>query len=217
METMEIQLRVVHSSWAPNVVMGTFSLNDHFATVLFDYVVDYSFFSTKFLPLLDVKPNNLNFCYVIEMANGRNEETNKIICRCTLLVEGIPINIDLIPFGHGSFDVVVGIEWLMKHRAEIICYEKIIRIALPNGETLEVRGEQPKKDQKRLSSMKTDERILKDIIVRDFPEVFTEDLSGLPPTCKVEFRIDLIPRAMPVAKSPYRLAPFKMQELANQL
>ncbi|GJY74039.1 putative reverse transcriptase domain-containing protein [Tanacetum coccineum] len=132
METMEIQLRVVHSSWAPNVVM-------------------------------DVKPNNLNFSYVIEMENGRNEETNKIICGCTLVLEGIPINIDLIPFGPGSFDVVVGMEWLTKHRAEIICYEKIIRIALPNGETIKVHGEQPEKDQKRLSSMKTYEKKLKDI------------------------------------------------------
>nr|GFC64429.1 hypothetical protein [Tanacetum cinerariifolium] len=59
---------------------------------------------------------------------------------------------------------------------------------------------------------------LKDIpVVREFPDVFLEDLSGLPPSRKVEFRIDLIHGAMPVAKSPYRLAPTEMQELANQL
>ncbi|GJW99224.1 hypothetical protein Tco_0181032 [Tanacetum coccineum] len=55
------------------------------------------------------------------------------------------------------------------------------------------------------------------LVVRDFPGVFPKDLSGLPPSHEVEFRIDLIPGAMPVAKSPYRLAPAKMQELSNQL
>ncbi|GKF97074.1 putative reverse transcriptase domain-containing protein, partial [Tanacetum coccineum] len=66
--------------------------------------------------------------------------------------------------------------------------------------------------------MKVDERKLKDIhVVRNFPGVFPKDLSGLPPSCEVEFRIDLIPGAMPVAKSPYRLAPTEMQELSNRL
>ncbi|GJZ88800.1 putative reverse transcriptase domain-containing protein [Tanacetum coccineum] len=66
--------------------------------------------------------------------------------------------------------------------------------------------------------MKVNESILEDIpIVRDLPNVFPEDLSGLPPSHEVEFHIDLIPRSMPVAKSPYRLAPMEMQELSNQL
>ncbi|GJV33814.1 hypothetical protein Tco_1394214 [Tanacetum coccineum] len=66
--------------------------------------------------------------------------------------------------------------------------------------------------------MKVNEPKLEDIpIVRKFPGVFPEDLSGLPPPRVVEFRIDLIPGAMPVAKLPYRLAPTKMQELSNQL
>nr|GFB15654.1 putative reverse transcriptase domain-containing protein [Tanacetum cinerariifolium] len=66
--------------------------------------------------------------------------------------------------------------------------------------------------------MKVNELKLKDIpIIREFHDVFPEDLSGLPPSREVEFRIDLIHGAMPVAKSPYRLAPTEMQELANQL
>ncbi|GKD22906.1 hypothetical protein Tco_1224609, partial [Tanacetum coccineum] len=66
--------------------------------------------------------------------------------------------------------------------------------------------------------MKVDKQKLEDIlIVRDFPGVFLEDLSGLPLSYKVKFRIDLIPGAMPVAKSLYHLAPMEMQELSNQL
>ncbi|GKA61385.1 putative reverse transcriptase domain-containing protein [Tanacetum coccineum] len=82
-------------------------------------------------------------------------------------------------------------------RAEIICYEKIIRIPLPNGETLEIHGERPEKDQKHLSCMKIEENKLGDIlIVQNFPEVFPDDLSSLPPTREVEFSIDLIPGAI---------------------
>ncbi|GKF07972.1 hypothetical protein Tco_0042196 [Tanacetum coccineum] len=65
---------------------------------------------------------------------------------------------------------------------------------------------------------KSNEKRLEDIpVVREFPEVFPEDLPGLPPVCQVEFQIDLIPGAAPVARAPYRLAPLEMQELSNQL
>ncbi|GJS78185.1 hypothetical protein Tco_0728066 [Tanacetum coccineum] len=109
-------------------------------------------------------------------------------------------------------------DWLSYHRAVIVCYEKIVRIPLPNGEILEIHGERPEKDPKSLSCIKADEKRLDDIrTVRDFPEVFPNDLTGLPPVREIEFRIDLIPGALPVVKSPYRLAPSEMQELSNQL
>ncbi|GJU71437.1 putative reverse transcriptase domain-containing protein [Tanacetum coccineum] len=78
--------------------------------------------------------------------------------------------------------------------------------------------ERPEKDPNSLSCIKADEKRLDDIrTVRDFPEVFLDDLTGLPPVREIEFRIDLIPGALPVVKSPYRLAPSEMQELSNQL
>nr|GFC70143.1 putative reverse transcriptase domain-containing protein [Tanacetum cinerariifolium] len=81
-----------------------------------------------------------------------------------------------------------------------------------------VHGERPEGNLKQLKTMKVNELKLKDIhVVREFPDVFPKDLSGLPPSREVEFHIDLIHGAIPVAKSPYRLAPTEMQELANQL
>nr|GFA60661.1 putative reverse transcriptase domain-containing protein [Tanacetum cinerariifolium] len=104
------------------------------------------------------------------------------------------------------------------HRAVIVCYEKIVRIPLSNGEILEIHGERPEKDPKSLSCIKADEVRLDDIrIVCDFPKVFPDDLIGLPPVRDIEFRIDLIPGALPVVRSPYHLAPSEMQELSNQL
>ncbi|GJT79791.1 putative reverse transcriptase domain-containing protein [Tanacetum coccineum] len=79
----------------PNIVTGTFSLNDHLATILFDSGADLSFISTKFVPLLNMKPSIVSPGYVIEVAN------------------------DLIPLGHGSFDVIVGMDWLSKNKVEI--------------------------------------------------------------------------------------------------
>ncbi|GKE17357.1 putative reverse transcriptase domain-containing protein [Tanacetum coccineum] len=107
--------------------------------------IDALFISTKFAPLLNVKPRIVSPRYVIEVANG-----------------------------HGSFDVIVGMDWLSKNKAEIVCHEKVVRIPM-------------------------------------------EDLSVIPPQRQVEFRIDLIPGATPVAKSPYLLAPLKKQELSEQL
>ncbi|GJT52588.1 putative reverse transcriptase domain-containing protein [Tanacetum coccineum] len=98
------------------------------------------------------------------------------------------------PAENNSFDVVVGMDWLSKYHARIICDEKVIHIPI-DSETLIIRGDQ----------------------IREFPEVFPEDLHVLPLVRQVEFQIDLIPGATPVARAPYRLAPSKMQELSNQI
>ncbi|GJX54932.1 reverse transcriptase domain-containing protein [Tanacetum coccineum] len=119
--------------------------------------------------------------YEIEIASGQLVEINEVIRGCKLEIEGHILNIDLIPFGHGSFNVIVGMDWLSRHKAEIVCPEKVVRIPLPNGKILRVLGERAKE------------------------RVFPDDLSGLPPSREIEFRIDLIPRAVSVAKSPYHL------------
>ncbi|GJS64441.1 putative reverse transcriptase domain-containing protein [Tanacetum coccineum] len=178
---------------------GTFSLYNHFATFLFDSGVDYSFISTNCLPLINMKPSVISLSYEIEIASSIKVETNKIIRGCKLELEGHTFIIDLIPFGYGSFDVIVGMDWLSKLRAKIVCYEKIVQIMLSNGDILEVHGERPKGNLKHLKTMKVNEPKLEDItVVREFPSVFLEDLSGVPPSRKVEFRIDLIPGAMPI-------------------
>ncbi|GKD33171.1 putative reverse transcriptase domain-containing protein [Tanacetum coccineum] len=109
-------------------------------------------------------------------------------------------------------------DWLSEHKAKIVCHEKVVRIPLDSGEILYVQGERTPRIAKALSNVKVDEPKLSDnSIVRYFVKVFPEDLSGLPPQRQVEFRIDLVPGATPVAKSPYRLEPLEMQELSAQL
>ncbi|GKC56721.1 hypothetical protein Tco_1084319 [Tanacetum coccineum] len=112
-----------------------------------------------------------------------------------------------MPIKLGSFDVVIGLDWLSKYHARIICDEKFVHIPI-NGKTLIIRIMEKKSDENRLEDIP---------VVREFPEVFPEDLPGLPPVHQVEFQIDLIPGKAPVARAPYRLAPSEMQELSNQL
>ncbi|GJX12727.1 putative reverse transcriptase domain-containing protein [Tanacetum coccineum] len=183
-----VNVNAVEALQDPKVVTGTFSLNDHFATVLFDSGADFSFISTEFAPLLNVKHGNSLF------------------------------SINLIPLGHESFDVIVEMDWLSHNKAVIVCHDKVVEIPLEGSGIIKVQGERMLGVAKALMNAKVDEPKVGDIFVlRDFVDVFLKDLSGLPPQRQVEFRIDLIPRATLVAKSPYRLAPSEMQELSGQL
>ncbi|GJS58451.1 hypothetical protein Tco_0653235 [Tanacetum coccineum] len=109
-----------------------------------------------------------------------------------------------MPVKLGSFDAIIDMDWLARYQAVIVCAEKIVRIPWRN-ETLIIYGDGSNQGKVEDKSKK---KRLEDVpIVRDFPEVFPEDLPGLPPTRQVEFQIDLVPGAAPVARAPYRLAP----------
>ncbi|GJV59477.1 putative reverse transcriptase domain-containing protein [Tanacetum coccineum] len=125
----------------PNVMTGTFSLNHHYTTVLFDSGADFSFISTSFAPLLNVKSSFVNPGYLIEVADGKKVEVDRVIRNCKLELGTSLFAIDLIPLGHGNFDVIVGMDWLSEHKAEIVCHEKVVRIPLVSGEILYVQGE----------------------------------------------------------------------------
>ncbi|GKA59695.1 putative reverse transcriptase domain-containing protein [Tanacetum coccineum] len=202
----------------PNIVTSTFSLNNHFATTLFDSSADCSFVSTTFIPLLGLEPNDLGFRYEIEISSGQLIEIDKVIKGCKLEIKGHVFDIDLIPFGHESFDVIIGMDWLSNYKAEIICHEKVVRIPLPDDKVLRVLEERLEEKARFLMGAKAGDKKQEEIVmVRYFPEVFQDDLSGLPPIREIEFRIELTTRATPVAKSPYCLALSELEELSGQL
>ncbi|GKE70170.1 reverse transcriptase domain-containing protein, partial [Tanacetum coccineum] len=191
-------LRGKNAHQDPNVVTGTFLLNQHLARVLFNLGADKSFVSISLASMLNIPPITLDTTYDIEMADGNLVGTNTVIQGCTLILLNQPFEIDLMLIKLGSFDVVIGMDWLSKYHARIICDKKVVHIPI-DGETLIIRAQVMEK--------KSNERRLEDIpVVREFLEVFLEDLPGLPPVRQVEFQIDLIPGAAPVARAPYRLA-----------
>ncbi|GKD66688.1 putative reverse transcriptase domain-containing protein [Tanacetum coccineum] len=155
----------------PNIMTDTFTLNNHFATTLFDSGADYSFVSTTFIPLLGKEPSELGFRFKIEIASRQLVRIDKVIRGCKLEIEGHMFDINLIPFGSRSFDVITGMDWLSDHKAEIICHEKIVRIQLLDSRVLRVLGEKPEEKIRQLMSAKTKEKKQEEIvIVRDFPE-----------------------------------------------
>nr|GEV59203.1 putative reverse transcriptase domain-containing protein [Tanacetum cinerariifolium] len=191
-----------------NTVTGTFLLNEHHAYMLFDSGADRSFISNTFSMLLDITPSALDVSYAVELVDERTSDA-------------------------------------ITNHAVIVCDEKIVRIHYGN-KILIVQGDKRDKGKKSALSIisclkaqkymekgcqvflpqvtkkeiddKSKEKRLEDVLtVRDFLEVFVEDLPGLPLIRQVEFQIDLVPGAAPVARASYRLAPSKMQELSTQL
>nr|GEW23217.1 hypothetical protein [Tanacetum cinerariifolium] len=228
-----------------NVIMGTFLLNNCYASMLFDSGADRSFVKSTFGALFDVAPSTLDTSYAVELADGRISETNVVLRGCTLGLLGHPFDIDLIPVELSSFDVIIGMEWLAKYHALIVCDEKIVRIPY-RDEVLIIRGDDCDDRSKsklniisctrtqnyiqkgcqvylaQVTSKKAEDKLeekrLEDVpIVRGFLKVFPKDLPGLPPAPQVEFQIDLVSGVAPIARTPYRLAPAKMQELSTQL
>ncbi|GJR94668.1 putative reverse transcriptase domain-containing protein [Tanacetum coccineum] len=197
------------------------------------------------ISLINITPTPLENSYCVELADRKIVGVDTIMRGCTLNFLNHPFNIDLMPVELGNFDVIIGMDCLRRCHAVIVCDEKLVRVPYGN-ETLIFRGKESNdgresrltiiscsKAQEYMAkgcqiflaqiSAKKDEgnsegKQLKDVpIVRDFPEVFPEDLPGLPPTRPVEFQIDLILGVAPVARAPYRLAPSEMKELSKQL
>ncbi|GJR49368.1 putative reverse transcriptase domain-containing protein [Tanacetum coccineum] len=189
-----------------NVITGTFLLNNRYAIILFDTGADRSFVSTTFSALINITPTTLESHYDVELADGKIIGVNTIILGCTLNFMNHPFNIDLMLVLLGSFDVIIRMDWLTKYHGVIICDEKVGCNVFLAHITIKEAKDKSKGKQ------------LKDVpIVRDFLEVFPEDLPGIPPARQVEFQIDLVPGAAPIARAPYRLAPSEMKELAKQL
>ncbi|GKB70084.1 putative reverse transcriptase domain-containing protein, partial [Tanacetum coccineum] len=165
----------------PNVVTGTFLLNNHYATILFDSCSNKSFVNTSFSHLIDINPVRLNTSYEVELADGKIVSTNTVLKGCTLNLVNHLFEIDLMQIELGTFDVIIGMGWLVEQDAVIVCGKKVVHIPYKN-KTLVVEGDRG---------------------------TSTTSASGI--------YIELVPGLAPVARTPYRLAPSEMKELADQL
>ncbi|GJS10828.1 putative reverse transcriptase domain-containing protein [Tanacetum coccineum] len=230
-------LRDGDQNLGPNVVTGMFLLNNRYAKVLFDSGSDKSFVNVNFSHLIDIEPVKVDHSYEVELADGRVVSTNTILRGYALNLVNHLFNIDLMPIELGTFDVIIGMDWLLLHDAVIMCGKKEVHVPFKKR-TLVVKGDDGVSRLKVVSCMKVKkyvdrgsylfvaqvvekepaERRLEDVpVICEFPDVFPEDLPGLPPSRQVEFVIELVPGAAPVARAPYRLAPSEMKELARQL
>ncbi|GKA55933.1 putative reverse transcriptase domain-containing protein [Tanacetum coccineum] len=212
----------------PNVLTGTFLLNNLYASILFDTDADKSFVSIAFSYLIDIIAYALDTKYDIELADEKIIGVDTILRGCTLNFLNHPFNIDLMSIELGSFDVIID-NWALNWP----------NILIVQGDRSDSRSESRlnviscTKTQKYLmkgfhiflahitekkTNEKSEEKRLEDVpTMRDFLKVFPEDLPELPPSRQVEFHIDLVPGAAPVAQAPYRLAHSEMKDLSDQL
>ncbi|XP_024965789.1 uncharacterized protein LOC112505989 [Cynara cardunculus var. scolymus] len=185
-----------------DVVSGTFLVNSVPAHVLFDSGASCSFVSRTFYQLLHTPPSTLEDDLTIELANGSRVLVHEVVRDCVLGIEGEEFRVDLIPMTIGRFDIIIGMDWLAKNQAEILCFKKLIRIPLSSGGVVLVYGERKKGDVVLLSVAKArkclakgypsfiayvmdaklkKKRIEEVNVVNEFLDVFPEDLPGLPP------------------------------------
>nr|GFB30771.1 putative reverse transcriptase domain-containing protein [Tanacetum cinerariifolium] len=188
-----------------NVVTGTFLLNNRYASILFDTGADRGFVSTTFSTQINITPSTLDHCYDVELADERIIRLNTILRSCTLNLLNHPFNIDLMPVELGSFDAIIGMDWLAKYQAVIVCASfrapgkcnTIEHHFVHPGNATRLSIISSTKTEKYVKKGfpiflshittkevddKSEKKRIKDIpIVRDFPEVFPKDFPGLPP------------------------------------
>ncbi|GJT61833.1 putative reverse transcriptase domain-containing protein [Tanacetum coccineum] len=194
-------MRDAEQNPSPNVVTGMFLLNNRYARVLFDSGSDKSFVNTSFSHLIDIEPVRQNTRYEVELANRRRVSTNTVLRGYTLNLVNHLFEIDLMPIELCTFDVIIGMDWLVARDAVIVCGKKVVHIPHKN-KTLVVKGDGSTSQLKVISCIKVRkyiergchlflaqvtekepaEKRLEDVpVIYDFPEVFFDDLPGLPP------------------------------------
>ncbi|KAJ0876256.1 putative nucleotidyltransferase, Ribonuclease H [Helianthus annuus] len=231
------QMNVQEAIENDNVITGTFLINDVFARVLFDSGADKSFVDSKFCELLGLPVKALNAKYEVELADGTLETVSTVLDGCAISIRNHSFPLSLLPFKLAGFDVVLGMDWLSHNQAQIVCSRRQVIIKTPSGESLTIQGDTRHGLPKQMSMLKASQCLkngcviymaqvtideqnpkIEDIpVISEYPEVFPEELPGLPPDRQVEFKIDIVPGAAPIARAPYRLAPTEMKELRTQL
>nr|GEU52697.1 hypothetical protein [Tanacetum cinerariifolium] len=221
-----------------DVVTGTIIVNSIPARVLYDSGASVSFVSFEFSKNLTTPPNKLPSPLEVKIAGDEIVVVSKVYRDVEIEIDDSVFKIDLIPIVLGAFDNEIGIDWIDRYNVNILCSQKLVRVVNPQGREIIIYGDKRKGEFKLCSMMEArkylshgfqdfmahvidtsiEKKSVKDVlVVNEFLDVFPEDFMGIPPERQVEFRIDLIPRATPIAKTPYRLASSKMIKLMSQL
>ena len=221
-----------------DVITGIILVNSKPARVLYDSGASVSFVSHSFSKELSTPLGKLPTPLEVEIADSKIVVVSNVYPNVEIEIDESVFRIDLIPIMLREFDIIVGMDWLDKYNAAILCRQKIIRVINPNGREMMIYGDNRKGELKLCTVMKArrylshgchafmahvvdtsfEKKGIDHVpIVNEFRDVFPEDLPGIPPDRQVEFRIDLVPGATPIAKTPYRLAPSEMKELMSQL
>ena len=223
---------------SPDVVIGMISVYDHDAYALVDPRATHSFILVPFTERYQIESQLIDGHMVVSVPNGDTMISERIVPGSRLVIQNKDFPAYLIVLGIHDFDIVLGMDWLSKHRATLDCYKKEVRLVRPEEPSVIFRGIRREIAPSLIKAMTTSKMLrkgcqdylafvvdrrqegtrLEDIpIVKEFPDVFPDDISGLPPDGEVEFTIYLIPGTEPISIPPYRMSPVELRELKAQL
>ncbi|KAL0559143.1 hypothetical protein IC582_003733 [Cucumis melo] len=223
---------------AGTMVTGTLSVLGHYALVLFDSGSSHSFISSAFVlhARLEVEP--LHHVLSVSTPSGECMLLKEKVKACQIEIAGHVIEVTLLVLDMLDFDVILGMDWLAANHASIDCSRKEVAFNPPSMASFKFKGEGSRSLPQVISAIKAskllsqgtwgilasvvdtrevDVSLSSEPVVRDYPDVFPEELPGLPPHREVEFAIELEPGTVPISRAPYRMAPAELKELKVQL
>ncbi|KAA0045456.1 pol protein [Cucumis melo var. makuwa] len=223
---------------AGTVVTGTIPVLGHYALVLFDSGSSHSFISSTFVlhARLEVEP--LYYVLSISTPSGENMLSKEKVKACQIEIAGHVIEVALLVLDMLDFNVIMGMDWLGANHASIDCSRKEVAFNPPLMASFKFKGEGSRSLPKVISAMRAnkllsqgtwsiiasvvdsrevDVSLSSEPVVRDYPDIFPEELPGLPPHREIEFAIELEPGTVPISRAPYRMAPAELKELKVQL
>ncbi|KAL0544440.1 hypothetical protein IC582_019555 [Cucumis melo] len=223
---------------AGTVVTGTIPVLGHYALVLFDSGSSHSFISSAFVSHARLEVEPLHHVLSVSTPSGECMLSKEKVKACQIEIAGHVIEVTLIVLDMLDFDVILGMDWLAANHASIDCSRKEVTFNPPLMASFKFKGGGSKSLPQVISAIRAskllsqgtwgilasvvdtreaDASLSSEPVVRDYPDVFPEELPGLPPHREVEFAIELEPGTVPISRAPYRMAPAELKELKVQL
>ncbi|KAL0540204.1 hypothetical protein IC582_024437 [Cucumis melo] len=223
---------------AGTVVTGTLPVLGHYALVLFDSGSSHSFISSAFVSHARLEVEPLHYVLSVSTPSGECMLSKEKVKACQIEIVGHVIEVTLIVLDMLDFDVILGMDWLAANHASIDCSRKEVTFNPPSMASFKFKGGGSKSLPQVISAIKAskllsqgtwgilasvvdtreaDVSLSSEPVVRDYLDVFPEELPGLPPHREVEFAIELEPGTVPISRAPYRMAPAELKELKIQL
>ncbi|KAL0556882.1 hypothetical protein IC582_005399 [Cucumis melo] len=223
---------------AGTVVTGTLPVLGHYALVLFDSGSSHSFISSTFVSHARLEVEPLQHVLSVSTPSGDCMLSKEKVKTCQIEIAGHVIEVTLLVLDMLDFDVILGMDWLAANHASIDCSRKEVTFNPPSRASFKFKGEGSRSLPQVISAIRAskllsqgtwgilasvvdtreaDVSLSSELVVRDYPDVFPEELPGLPPHREVEFAIELEPGTVPISRAPYRMAPAELKELKVQL
>src|SRR4051812_5920260 len=209
------QISVEETIATSDIILGTLPVNHVPASVLFDPGASHSFMSESYALRHEFLFEEM-FSPMIIQTPGSKWQTNRVSHGNQIAIEGLVFLASLIALKSSDIDVILGMDWLSRQNAVLDCKDKSVKLTHPSGQIIDFTSPSSRTHMHTLNVLPLPD--LEDIpVVRDFLDVFPEELPGMPPDRCVEFIVDLIPGTAPISRRPYRMAPHELAELKTQL